>query len=274
MQKKVILITGVSSGLGRAIANALIADGHTVIGTSRQPKNVNQSETWMQSERFDLLSLDVTKPDSIDQCIKILRHKYGTLDVLINNAGMGIAGPIETATESQIRVQWETNFLGTVRLCQKLLSWMRTRGYGRIINISSIGGIIGLPFQGFYSASKFAVEGFSEALQQEVQDFGIDVIVVEPGDFRTEFTDHRQSAQVPADHPYAASFQAAQTTFESDERSGWNADRLGKKMVKIVKTTHPKFRYRVGAFSQKLAVWIKPILPDRWFLKIIRAHYF
>ena len=180
--QKVVLITGTSSGIGKAAAELLSKNNYKVYGTSRKV---------IKSDIFEMIQMDVTDDNSVSKAINYIVEKEGKIDILINNAGIGIAGPIEDTFIEEVRQQFETNFIGVVRTCQNVLPIMRENNGGLIINVASMAGQIGLPYQGLYSASKFAIEGFSEALRLEVLQFGIDVIVVEPGDIATSFTKNR-----------------------------------------------------------------------------------
>ena len=187
MQSQVILITGASSGFGKITAQMLSEQGHIVYGTSRKPsEDMNQVK---------MLVVDVTNSFSVCQAVERILLEQGRIDVLINNAGIGIGGALELATEEEVNIQMNTNFFGVVNTCKAVLSSMRKARKGKIINMSSIGGVMGIPYQGFYSASKFAVEGYSEALALEVHPFHIKVCVVEPGDFNTGFTDNRNISE-------------------------------------------------------------------------------
>ena len=175
---QVILITGASSGFGKVTAQTLAGKGYVVYGTSRRIANGNIGQIRM-------LIADVTDENSVRSAVNRIMDEQGHIDVLINNAGMGIGGALEMATDEEISSQMDTNFMGMVRMCRAVLPIMRKQRQGKIINISSIAGRIAVPYQGFYSASKFAIEGYSEALSMEVYPFGIKVCVVEPGDFNT-----------------------------------------------------------------------------------------
>lgn len=152
---QIILVTGASSGFGKVIATQLAAQGHTVYGSSRKAVSDNPD--------FKMLQLDITDPASVSNAISTILAEEGRIDVLVNNAGMGISGAIELTTEDEIQRQMNTNFIGAVRMCAAVLPSMREAGQGRIINISSIAGVLAVPYQAFYSASKFAIEGYSEA---------------------------------------------------------------------------------------------------------------
>ncbi len=192
MEQQVIIITGASSGFGKATAEMLSAKGHIVYGLCRRE---------MQDSDIRYRQCDVRNREQIATVVAEIVKEQGRVDVLINNAGMGIGGALELATEEEIDLQMGTNFMGCVNMCQAVLPYMRKAHKGKIINLSSIGGVMGLPYQGFYSASKFAIEGFTEALAAEVTGFGIRVCMVEPGDFATGFTGSRKNSQATMNDP-------------------------------------------------------------------------
>jgi short-subunit dehydrogenase len=171
-------------------------------------------------------------------------------------------------------MQMDTNFLGLVHLTRAVLPVMRKQGGGTIINFGSIGGLMGLPFQGYYSASKFAIEGFSEALRMEVKQFKINVVVVNPGDFHTNNSTNRRGFIASSDtDPYQLQFEKSLSIIENDEAKGWSPEILAKKMVHIVECKKPKQRYLIASMEQKLAVVLKKILPEKLFGKILESHY-
>ncbi len=263
--QKIILVTGASSGLGRATAEALAAHHHIVYGTSRKVQ---------QHAAIRFLQMDVRDNESIAAAIEHIVQHEGRLDVVVNNAGMGIGGALEMATEEEIALQMETNFMGCVRVCRQVLPVMRKQGSGRIINLSSIGGVMGLPYQGFYSASKFAIEGFSEALAAEVRSFGITVSMVEPGDFATSFTAQRKISQRTLDsEAYRESFLRSQQLFEHEETNGLTPPVLAKRIVRIVECRRPRLRYVVANLEQRLSVLLKKIVPGNLFVNILRNYY-
>lgn len=262
----VVLITGASSGIGQACAAYLSARGYRVYGTSRQPDDRQRS--------YQLLRLDVTDADSVIAAVEQVLEREGRIDALINNAGSGIAGAIETTSDDEARRQLETNFFGVFRMCRAVLPAMRRQGAGRIVNISSLGGLMGLPYQGFYSASKFAVEGFSEALYQEVRRFGIRVTLVDPGDFATGFTANRRPTAASTDDPvYREQFARTLQVIESDEQNGSDPQRIARLVGRILRRKNPRLRYTAGAVSQKFAAFLKRILPGGWFARILMGHY-
>ncbi len=261
---KVILITGISSGFGREMAKFLAKEGHSVYGTVR--KNIEPIGMG------NILKMDLTDNVSINKVVKTIVEKEGRIDVLINNAGMHTGGPIETTPAENIRLQMDTNFIGMVHLTNSVLPVMRKQGGGMIINISSIGGLMGLPFQAFYSASKFAIEGFSEALRMEVRGFNIKVVVVNPGDFHTNNSANRRNFLAPSG-PYQEQFEKSLSVIEKDESVGWNPEVLAVKISRIIRCRNPRQRYVVASLEQKVAVVLKRILPGKLFMKILASHY-
>jgi NAD(P)-dependent dehydrogenase (short-subunit alcohol dehydrogenase family) len=265
--KKVILITGVSSGFGKETAILLAKKGHTVYGTVRKEDGAENG--------IHYLKMDLTDNISVKRVVDTVVQAEGRIDVLINNAGMHTGGPAEMLTEDFARLQIETNFMGMAFLTRKVLPVMRNQGGGTIINLSSIGGLMGLPFQAFYSAGKFAIEGFSEALRMEVKAFNIKIVLINPGDFHTSNTANRRNflAPNPVEDPYHEQFRVTMGVIEKDETNGWKPVILARKMVKIVESRNPAHRYVIASFEQKLAVILKYILPGKWFMSILAGHY-
>lgn len=265
--KKVILITGISSGFGKETASLLAKEGNTVYGTVRK-----ETESDPQ---VNVLKMNLIDSKSITSAVETVLKNEGRIDVLINNAGMHTGGPIETLPIETIRLQMDTNFLGLVQLTQAVLPAMRKQGGGTIINFSSIGGLMGLPYQGIYSSGKFAIEGFSEALRMEVKEFNIKVVVINPGDFHTSNTANRRGFLSPTGEgdPYQSQFAKTLAIIENDESKGWKPEILAKKLVKVVACKNPKHRYIIASFEPKLAVVIKYILPGKLFSKILSDHY-
>jgi short-subunit dehydrogenase len=265
--KKVILITGISSGFGKETARLLAENGNIVYGTVRK-----EPET---SGPVQYLRMDLTDINSVNEVVSNVLVKEGRIDILINNAGMHTGGPIETLPSEYIKLQMDTNFMGMVHLTRAVLPVMRKQGGGKIINVSSIGGLMGLPFQGYYSAAKFAVEGFSEALRMEVNQFNIKVILINPGDFHTNNSANRRNFLVPEgiNEAYLEQFDKTLKIIENDESKGWEPVILAKKMLKIVNNPKPRQKYIIASFEQKLAVVLKYILPGKLFRMILQDHY-
>ena len=262
----VILITGISSGFGLEMARRLQADGHTVYGT------VRRDVTQLEGVRY--LKADVGSEADAIQAVNAVIDEQGRIDVLICNAGMGIGGPAEFASEQDIRLQMDTNFMGQVRFIKAALPHMRSARKGRIVCFSSIGGRMGLPMQGYYSASKFAIEGFAEALRMEVKACGIDVVAIEPGDFATGFTAARRKSE--ATPQAVAAYPSLLTTtrrLEEEELGGFKPEYLARRISGIVSARKPRCRYIISNTEQRLSVFLKAILPDAWFSAILRAYY-
>jgi NAD(P)-dependent dehydrogenase (short-subunit alcohol dehydrogenase family) len=265
--KKVVLITGISSGFGKESARLLSEAGHTVYGTVR-----TDCET---SISVNVLRMDLTDAGSIHEAVDTVIAREGRIDVLINNAAMHSAGPVETIPEEFIRLQMDTNFLGMVRLTRAVLPHMRKQNGGLIINFSSIGGLMGLPFHSFYSACKFAVEGFSESLRMEIAWFNIKVVIVNPGDFNTNNTNARRKYLAPTSpgDPYNKQFMTALEIMEKNELEGKKPSYLASKIVRIVNSRNPKQRYVIGALYEKIAVKLNYILPEKLFTWILEKTY-
>ena len=265
--KTVVLITGASSGLGKACAEYLSEKGFIVYGTSRKGSSIS-------STNLQMLQMDITQPESVKLAVDKIIAEHGKIDALINNAGMGIGGAAELATENEIKQQMQTNFMGTVNVCNAVLPYMRAARKGKIINVSSLAGAMAIPFQAFYSASKFAVEGYSEALSMEVAPFNIKISIVEPGDFKTGFTSARVISEATTACPdYNTQFLKSLKLIEKEENNGCNPLKLAKKLHKIIRSKRPKFRYKVGNLLQVTFTKSKAIVPSRWHQALLRVFY-
>ncbi len=262
----VVLITGASSGFGKACADYLAQRGYRVFGTSRRPAPAGLP--------FTMLPMDVCDDASVQRGVQAVLEQAGRIDVVVNNAGMGIAGSVEDTSIEEARIQMETNFMGTFRVCQAVLSTMRAQRAGKIINISSIAGQVGIPYQALYSASKYAVEGLSEALRLEVKPWGVRVVLVEPGDAHTAFTDHRSRAAASAQNPdYAKALDNALGVMERDERNGFSPVRLAQAVERIIRTPNPRLRYVVAPLPEAAAIALKRWLPWAVFEWAIPLYY-
>lgn len=261
----VILITGITSGFGRAMARRLAADGHKVYGTYRKESERLPDVTYLRA--------DVAFPTDCEAVVKKVVEAEGRIDVFINNAGMGIGGPLEFSSLEDAQKQMDVNWMGMVRMLHFVLPVMRSQGGGKILCFSSIGGLMGLPFQGLYSASKFAIEGYCEALRLETRGHGIQVVVIEPGDFATSFTASRKSVADPeADTAYPA-WARALASIEKDETGGLKPEYLAEKVAKIVRKKRPRYNYVISTLEQRLSVTLKKILPPSWFASILGSYY-
>jgi len=261
----VILITGITSGFGRAMAKRFAADGHVVYGTHRNASDKLPGVNYIKAES--------TVQEDVESAVRKVVDEQGRIDVFINNAGFGIGGPLEFCSVEECQRQMDVNFMGMVRYIREVVPVMRRQGGGHIYCMSSIGGLVGLPFQGMYSASKFAVEGYCEALRLEVRAFGITVTTIEPGDFATSFTAQRRSVSNPEAHKVYTSYAKALEGIEHDETTGLKPDYLAAKMSRIVTKKHPRYRYIISTFVQKLSVVAKTLLPPSWFARLMGAYY-
>jgi len=258
----VVFITGASSGIGKSTAEYLSQLGYIVYGTSRRP------EAYPEPEHYTMLKMDVRDEASVKDTIEGVILKEGRIDVLVNNAGYGIGAAIEDSTPKMAEEQVDTNFFGVYRVQHYVLKQMKTQGNGLIINMSSIGGVIGLPYQGLYSASKFAIEGMTEALYKEFKKQSIRICMIEPGDFKTGFTASRENVKSENNQ-----LEKAREVIEHDEQSGKSPIIIAKLIAKIIKKKNPKLRYVTGAFYQKITIFLKKALPNRWFDAIIAGYY-
>ena len=273
----VVLITGASSGIGRACAIHLARQGYHVFGTTRRvPGQVETDlrQSLASSDQLNVVTLDVDDKESVVGAIKAILDKTGRLDAVVNCAGFGIAGAVEETSDQEARAIFETNLLGILRVCRAAIPTMRTQGSGIIINISSIGGRIGLPFQGFYSATKFALEGLTEALRMEIRGFGIRAVLIEPGDFCTGFTDSRHLVEKSGlSNVYRDSQEHVLSIVEKDERGGASPDSIARLVARILTKRSPRVRYTVGPAAQKLAAALKKVLPSKWFEWALSKYY-
>ena len=263
---KVVLITGASSGIGQSISKYLAEKGMKVYGTSRHPKKDIKTDVHM-------LALDVTDVASIKKAIEVIIKAEGKLDVLVNNAGMGITGPIEDTPTDEMRKVFNTNLFGAIDVMKAVLPQMRSQGSGLIINITSIAGYMGLPFRGIYSSTKGALELVTEALRMEVKDFGIQVTNVAPGDFATNIASGRYHTPVFKDSAYKIKYEQNLALIDADVDSGKSPEVMAKAVYRIINTANPKTHYKVGGFLEKFSIVLKRILPDAIYEKILMKHY-
>jgi len=278
MNAKVVLITGSSSGFGRLLVNAFLARGSRVAGTLR---NAGRSEEIFRQElknypdRFFPLPLDVTSEEERKAAAEFIERKLdGRLDCLINNAGFGVFGPLEEISEAQIREQLEVNFFGTVLLTRQLLPALRM-SRGRVINISSALGFIGMPLTSMYSASKFALEGLSESLYYELKPHGVQVAIVEPGRFRTSFAINQQFADqsIAENSPYIAQKASFRRSRERRASGPGNpAAPVIEAVVRLAEMNEMPLRVRCGK-DARLGYAVKRILPERLQTMVFSAVY-
>ena len=264
--KKVVFITGASSGFGKETAKQLSAAGFTVYGTSRKESS-DSSIPW------SMLKMDVRDPASIQAAVSTVLEKEGRIDILVNNAGIGAYTPLEAVPIEDLEDVMDTNFKGPLRMCQAILPTMRAQGSGLIINVSSIAGLIGLPYMGTYSASKFALEGLTEALSMEVKPFGIKVCMVEPGDFNTEIIQNQKVADIPLESPYHKGLHTMRQASDQNMAKAPGPQPVANMIVKIINMDSPRLRYRVGNPLEKASIYLKALLPSRLFESIFLSVY-
>jgi len=273
--QKVILITGCSSGFGLLTAVRLAAQGHFVWATMRdlsRQKPLEDALAGRQAQAF-IRELDVTKPSTIKKVIDEIQKTHNHIDVLINNAGYGIAGFFEDLTEEDIRGQMEVNFFGVQNVCREIIPLMRKRSQGKIINISSIAGQVASPCLGAYNASKWALEGFSESLYSEMCLFGISVSLVEPGSYPTKIFSENAHYARHFDNSQSPYFRFSQKLKNAAQKYTGKLKRDPQEVAglieSIINKSHPRLRY-VSDFSSWSRIMIQKILPPRLFGYIFR----
>lgn len=263
---EVVLITGASSGIGNAIGKYLYQKGYRVYGTSRNPKIA-------EKDGIRFVALDVTKVDTISAAVQEIVQKEGKIDFLINNAGMGITGPIEETPDAEIKRVFDTNYFGVINVIKAVLPFMRENSGGFIINITSIAGYMGLPYRGIYSATKGALELTTEAFRMELKDFNIKMTNVAPGDFATNIASGRYHAPLVKGSPYEKDYGKTLELMNKDVDTGEDPILMAKKVYRVMQSENPTIHYKVGAFIQKFSIALKHILPDKWYEKMLMKHY-
>ncbi|HVI43266.1 MAG TPA: SDR family oxidoreductase [Chitinophaga sp.] len=263
--QKIILVTGASSGLGETIATHLTTIGHIVYGTSRKPAKPNPA--------CKMLQMDVQDEQSIRQAIDAIIREQGRIDVLINNAGLGLVGPAEYLSTADLFKIIDTNVLGVLRTCQQALPYMRQQKKGLIINISSIASENGLPYRAAYSASKAAVDRITEAIRLEVAPFGIQACYVQPGGFNTAINDNRMVTQLPSGAAYTESWERTHSIIKESVATGLDPQKAAVFIEKIINSKKVKRCYRIGRPLEKLSVFLKRILPDATYDNMVSKHF-
>ena len=264
--QKTVWVTGASSGLGLHTAAALKEDGWRVIAGARSFEDG-------EADGIHRLKLDVTDEESIRRfCEKA--QEIAPPDALVQCAGMLVLGSCEETGTEEFRRVIDTNYLGMVRVNRAVLPLMRARGGGKIVLFSSINGLMGIPFQSAYTASKHAIEGYAECLSMEVRPFGIQVMLVEPGDHRSGNDKYRPHAAAMNDNsPYAAEYESTVAQIAHDEHNGSDPDVLGRKIARTLDRKRIPFRKRIASPDQHLAVYIHRLLPAKLNATILRQYY-
>lgn len=273
---KAVLITGCSTGIGRATAEWLVANGHTVYATARRSESIAD----LEGKGCKTLALDVTDEESMRAAVQAVERAEGAVGALVNNAGYSQSGAVESLDLDAVRAQFETNVFGLVRMCQLVLPGMRRQGSGRIVNISSMGGKVVFPGGGAYHGTKHAVEAFSDALRFEVKEFGVDVVIVEPGLIKTEFAAAATTALndgIADEGPYGAFNQAVGAAtvgaYEGPAaRLGGGPEKVAKAIEKAIVKRRPKIRYKVTP-SAHLVLGQRKLLSDRMWDAFVGTQF-
>lgn len=268
--KKVVLITGASSGMGKSTAHILQAQGYKVYGAARRTERMKD----LAEKGMGVVSLDLTDDASIQKAVQEVIDKEGRIDVLINNAGYGSYGTVEEVPIEEAKRQFEVNIFGLARITQLVLPHMRAQQSGRIVNISSMGGKIYTPMGAWYHATKFALEGWSDCLRLEVKQFGIDVVVVEPGGIETEWGNiAMENLQKVSGHgPYADFVNQVLGSMDTSGSKLSPVDLLGKEIAKAATVNKPKTRYLKGYMAKPL-VTLRRWVSDRTFDKLLMSQF-
>ena len=272
-RRDVVLITGASSGIGMSTALYMAEKGYRVIATSRVMERL--SDLKAEAARRDLpivgVELDINSETGLSDTLATIAEEHGAIDVLVNNAGYGLFGPVQTLASDELRAQFETNVFAVVRLVRGVLPAMISQGRGTIVNVSSVLGRIGMPFHGAYASSKFALEGLSESLRTELWPLGIRVALVEPGLFRTRFPENQAAAsgiESEEGDPYRRYIERYKDRRDGFFQRGKDPIRVARVIHRIVESRRPRLRYPVGIESH-LGILAARLLPERVFLYLL-----
>lgn len=264
LSPQVVLVTGGSSGIGKAICTCLAAKGHTVFGTSRKADHPVAS--------YHMVTMDLGDEGSVFKAVEQVIAQAGRLDVVVNNAGLGIQGATEDLLPEQAAAIFDTNVIGAHRMVRAVLPHMRAQGSGLIINISSLAANFGLPYRGFYSASKAALERYTETLCMEVQPFGIRVASLQPGEYNTNIGAGRIRPNTVGT-AYKAGYERAMELLGSSLHYSRNPDEVGHLVERIMASPKPRTVYYAAHGKQRLAVLLKKVLPGRFFQRLMMREY-
>ena len=264
-EQRVVLVTGASSGVGQSTARLLARNGYRVFGTGRSPGGAGDTQG------VTMLPLDVRSDDSVAACLGAVSGQAGRLDILVNNAGYELAGALEELSLDEAKAQFETNFFGVLRMVKAVLPLMRRQKQGQIINVSSLAGLSPIPFMGIYSASKFALDGYTEALRLEVKPFNIRVSQIEPGFLRTPMMNNRQVAagRIAEYDPWR---QRAYDAIRGYEEKGPGPELVAETVLKIAGSKTPRLRYVVGQ-QAKFVTRLRRFVPEGAFEKGVRGTF-
>jgi len=272
MKKKVILVTGASSGIGKSTAEQLLTEGHIVYGAARRVEKMQ----FLETAGGKAIAMDITDEEAVKQAVQQIIDEQGRIDVLVNNAGYAVYGPVETVDMDDARQQFEVNIFGLARITQEVLPHMRAAGAGTIINLSSMGGKIYTPYGAWYHASKHALEGWSDCLRLELKPFGIDVVIIEPGLIKTEFGNVMLQPMIDRAKGTAYEEQVlpfAKTSQEAYEKPGETSppSRIAQEISKAIRAKTPKTRYAAGKMA-KMLLRTRTFVSDRIFDRLILSQ--
>ena len=265
---KIAIVTGASSGIGMATAIELAAQGYTVYAGARRTQPIDD----LKNSSIHSIELDVTHDSSMEQCVERVLSKEKGIDVLVNNAGYGSYGSLEEVPIKEARKQFEVNVFGLARMTQLVLPSMRTAKHGKIVNISSVGGKFATPYGSWYHATKYAVEGMSDSLRNEVKQFGIDVIIIEPGGIKTAWSDIAMNGleETSGNGPYKKLAHKVKKFYKNVNSGSPGPEVIAKLISKSLSDNDPKPRYRAGSGATGLA--FIPFISDRLFDKILMSR--
>lgn len=262
--QQVVLVTGGSSGIGKAICVRLAAQGHTVFGTTRKVRE--------QPGGYRLITMDLVDEASVKHAVAEVMASAHRIDVLVNNAGLGIQGPTEDILPEQATALFDANVIGTHRVCRAVLPLLRKQGSGLIINVTSLAANFGVPYRGFYSASKAALERYTETLSMEVRPFGIQVVSLQPGEFKTNIGASRIRPAVIGE-AYKAGYGRAMELLDGSLHYSRNPNEVAQLVQRIMVDPTPRAVYHAAHGKQLLAVLMKKILPGRLFQRLVMREY-
>ena len=261
-----ILITGASSGIGKITAEYLAKKGHTVYGTSRHPEK-------HQHEKIKFLALNLTNEKSIKNVVDAYYQHEDRLDVLVNNAGIGISGSAEESAPEQFKKVFQTNYFGVCELINAFLPHLRKQDQAKIINISSIAGYMGLPFRAHYSAAKSALIRLTESYRLELKPFDVQICHLAPGDFATNIAGGREKVDLNEDSAYYENYKHSLKLMDADVDKGEDPILVAQQIERIIHQKKLAASYPVGSFLQKFAIKLKHVLPASWFEAMLANHY-
>lgn len=263
--QKVVLITGTSAGLGQGLAQIFHENGFIVYGTCRNPTRYPATE-------YSTLAMDVTDEKQVSEAVQHIFSRQGRIDILINNAGIGLASPTEIVGMDKLNALFQTNVMGTVLSLKYVLPIMRKQGHGKIINISSIGSEIALPYRGLYCASKAAVNKINEALRMEIKAFGIQSTSILAGDMQTSINENRLTEIDQSEHPYSKPFQQVHDHINTEVSKGITVREAAEKIWNIAQQNKLRPSYSIGHPMQQFSIILKRLLPGSLFEKIIAQY--